>query len=102
MNEIRLGGWFATEVAFGLADDGSETGTFIIRVARPGGGEDCFRIVCVGDAAAAVGRAFEQHLLMGVAVEVEGRLAQETMEDSQGQSVKTVRVVADKAFVGRT
>jgi single-stranded DNA-binding protein len=95
MNEVKLSGWFATEVAFGHHADGSDTASFIIRVPREtGADEDFFRVVCEPDAALAVAKVAQQRLLLGVPVELEGRLAQDVVQDSQGQEGKVVRVVA--------
>ena len=94
MNEVRLGGWFATEVSFSLDEHGKESASFIIRVQRPACGEDFFRVICIGDAARVVREAAEGHLLVGSPVAVEGRLAQDVLQDEDGQGFKAVRIVA--------
>ncbi|MBN1459031.1 MAG: single-stranded DNA-binding protein [Armatimonadetes bacterium] len=100
MNEIRLSGTFATETALDENAEGSRVASFIIRVPRPEEGEDYFRVLCTGAAAEVVWEAAGERLLRGVGVEVAGRLAQDTVEDGHGGSVKTVRVVAETLKIG--
>jgi single-stranded DNA-binding protein len=94
MNEVRLSGWFASEVALGRNLDGAETASFVIKVPRPAGGADFFRVVGTGDAVGAVRRVVDNELVTGMRVDVVGRLAQDEVQDEHGQSVKVVRVVA--------
>jgi hypothetical protein len=100
VNEVRLGGWFATEVSLCRDERGAESASFLIRVVRTEGGEDYFRIICEANAAAVVAAAAENRLLMGTSVLVRGRLAQETVTDQDGHEIKMVRVRADEAWVG--
>lgn len=100
MNEVRLGGWFATEVSLSRDEQGAESASFLIRVARPEGGEDYFRIICEAKAAAVVAAVAESRLLIGTSVLVRGRLVQETVMDQNGHEIKMVRVRADEALVG--
>lgn len=97
MNEVRLSGWFATEVALSESEGEDQTASFIIRVLSSPEREDFFRIICVGEAAQTVREAAMDRLLLGNPIHVRGSLAQEVLEDSHGNSFKAVQVVANTA-----
>lgn len=97
MNEVRLGGWFATEIALGDGTD--QAPSFIIRVSTEPDRENFFRVVCMEDAARVVAEAAKERLLFGVPVEVFGSLRQEIVDDSSGTACKIVRVWATKAKI---
>ena len=96
MNEVRLSGWFATEVALSESEGQGQGASFIIRVCNSSGKEDFFRVVCIGDAARVVREAVTERLLLGAPVEVVGSLSQDV--DGNEDSTKTVRIVAEIGY----